>query len=123
MTNYPGNAPIGYTCPDIDEIIEKMDFAMQKASCIHSKARVEIYTEVEYADIIELIIDKLSRAISDMEKIRSDNAILREYGNEQYLRAERAEKERDEVIKDCDIIELELEYLKEQLKEEVEYDR
>ena len=66
---------------------------------------------------IDGIIDKL-------EKIRSDNKTLREYGDKQFIRAERAEAERDRAIRKCEALEAEINYLEEQLKDrEVEYDK
>jgi hypothetical protein len=67
------NAQIRNTCPTIDKVIYKIQTAFDEA---------------------ESIIKKLSEALREMEKIRDDNATLREWGNEQYQRAEEAERDR-----------------------------
>jgi chaperonin cofactor prefoldin len=71
------NAPVRNTCPTIDNVIYKIETAIDEA---------------------ESIIKKLSEALREMETIRDDNTTLREWGNEQYDRAETAEAERDEFL-------------------------
>jgi chromosome segregation ATPase len=77
------------------------------------------------------ILGKLDDAISDMENIRSDNQKLREWGNDEYNRAEYAESERDEAeterdeaeaerykaVKKCEDLEIETDNLKAQIEE------
>lgn len=117
MTYYVNNEPIPNTCPDIDKIIDKIISAKEEARYIVRDS------EGKYAVQTNWIIDKLNSVISDMEKIRQDNRTLRDWGNDEHQRAEEAEKERDDAIERYDVLELEINYLKEQLKEEVEYDK
>lgn len=95
MAQYYDNAPIGDTCPTIDNIIGKMDNAKDAAEYIVEHPE-EDSTEEARDIIAELVI-----AISDMEKIRSDNQELRKWRNDEYNRAEDAEGERDDAIKIC----------------------
>ena len=57
-----------------------------------------------------------------MENIRSDNQELRQWGNDEYDRAEEAEEERDNAVYKCDqledkidILESEIDYLKDEI--------
>ncbi len=105
------NAPIKHTCPTIDNIIGKMESARGEAEYISK------HPEEDSTDEARTIIDELCDAISDMENIRSDNSELRDWGNEEYERADYAEGERDDAIKDKELLQEEIEELKAKIDE------
>lgn len=86
------NAPINNTCPKIDEIINKMEHAKSEAEYISKNPE-----EINDAETVS-IINELMDAIYLMEDIRSDNSILRDWGNEENVRADDANAELDEAI-------------------------
>lgn len=91
-------APIGHTCPMIDDIIY-------------------FIKDIEWDDQ-EIDLQKESeKALNILEKIRSANSTLREWGNEQYQRAEEAEKEVDYYKDRVSILEDEIADLKKQIEE------
>jgi dynactin complex subunit len=120
MGRYIDNAPIAHTCPSIDNVIEEINYAQEKVALI--KENPKKYEE-DYEEQMDTIIEQLGEAMLDMEKIRKDNETLREFGNSQFYRAEEAESRRNDTLKQYDVLELEINYLREQLKEEVEYDK
>lgn len=88
------NAPVGNTCPDIDEAkrhIEKATSYMRSAD--------------------EYLIDLLPV----LEKLRNENDQLRTWGNEQFELAEEYEAERDELKKYIDSLNDEVYELKQQI--------
>ena len=105
------NAPIKNTCPTIDNIIGRMESALAEAEYIYK------HPEEDSTDEAGTIISELANAIVDMENIRDDNTELRAWGNEEYERAEYAEGERDDAIRDTEILREELEELKTKIEE------
>lgn len=69
------NAPVGNTCGDIDKV---------------SQGIIDAYEALRHEDIdsAESVLVGLNNTL---EQIRSDNAELRKWGNEQYQRAEDTE--------------------------------
>ena len=111
MARYNDNAPIGNTCPTIDNIVGKMEYAKCEAEYILK------HPEEDSTEEAKSILGELVDTISDMENIRSDNQELRQWGNDEYSRAEDAEEERDEAIKRCEDSETEIDDLKAQIEE------
>lgn len=97
MARRGDNAPIGHTCPKIDSIISTIH-SLYMSSEEMSKSQ---YTEFE----------KL------MEEIRSANSTLREWGNEQYERADEMEKDYDYAQNKVSDLEQEIESLKSEVKQ------
>lgn len=89
------NAPIGHTCPKIDSVISE----------IHS-----LYISGE-----EMSRGQYTQFEKEMEEIRTANATLREWGNEQCQRAEEFEKEYDYYKSEADDLKKEVESLKKEV--------
>ena len=109
------NAPIGNTCPLIDSIINRMEQSKSEAEYIRRDTD-------NYNDEVSVISYELDSAISEMEDIRDANSELREWGNEEYERAEYEKDERDNLIKKIEDLREELDNLraeKEDLEEAV----
>ncbi|MEN6296069.1 MAG: hypothetical protein ABFD61_08085 [Chloroherpetonaceae bacterium] len=115
MTDYIDKSPIPNTCPVIDKIIDAMQLAIYEAEYITRDSGGSYEFQTNW------IIGGLNIAISDMEKIRQENQAMRKWAIDEHQRAEEAKKERDDAIERYDVLELEINYLREQLKEEVEY--
>jgi len=111
MARYNDNAPIGNTCPTIDNIIGKMEYAKGEAEYILK------HQEEDSKHEANSILGELIDAISDMESIRSDNQELRQWGNDEYNRAEDANSYRGEAVKRCEDLETEVDSLKAQIEE------
>jgi hypothetical protein len=75
------------------------------------------HPEEDSSDEARMIISELCDAIEDMENIRNDNLELREWGNDEYKRAEELESERDEAIKEMEYYKEEAEELKIKIEE------
>ena len=86
------NAPVGHTCNTIDSVISHMDEVKSVAEDIMC---YEDVIDISEAENIKSLADSV---IYIMEKIRSDNSELRDWGNECYNRAEEIEKERDSLV-------------------------
>lgn len=95
MARYRDQAPVGNTCPLIDEVISAVEDATFEEN---------IWWDKESVTAI-------------LEKIRSANSELREWGNYEYERAEDAEKERDNFEAEKLDLEEELRELKERVAE------
>jgi hypothetical protein len=95
------NAPIGNTCPSIDAIIGTMEQAKDEAVYIHNNA------EGDFLDSANEIIFQLEQAIKEMENIRDANSLLREWGNEQYERADEIQEKLDDALRDIEYLEFE----------------
>lgn len=95
MARYRDQAPVSNTCPLIDEVISAVDDATFEENSWWDKESVTAI----------------------LEKIRSANSELREWGNDEYERAEDAEKERDTFEAEKLDLEEELRELKERVAE------
>lgn len=109
--NYGDNAPIGNTCPMIDNIIGRMEAAKNEAEYISKNP------EQDSSEEVNLILGELVEAIKEMEDIRSANSELRDWGNEEHERANEAEKERDELTGEVDELKSKIENLKSEIEE------
>jgi len=87
------NAPIGHTCGSIDDIIDNLNNAIDEAKYIINNP------EEDSTEEANIIISTINDVINSMESIRSDNTELRQWGNDEYDRAEDAEREL-EYLKD-----------------------
>ena len=97
MARRGDNAPIGHTCPKIDSVISE----------IHSLyLSSEEMSKTQYT-----LFEKL------MEEIRLANSTLREWGNEQYERAEEFERDLDHANGEISDLKDEVESLKSEIKE------
>ena len=84
MARYRDNAPVGYTCPMIDQVIsflEKIDWNLEDEE--------ENDLSIECKEMVEV-----------MEKIRKANDTLRTWGNEEYNLKNKYEEERDDLEKE-----------------------
>ena len=100
--------PIGYTCPDIDVIVEK---AKEIQSICKSPEGEE--HELNYRWILDLASD----IISQIEDLRSSNSTLRDWGNEINDELEDAEAENDKLQQKIEELEEEISDLNYQIKE------
>jgi len=98
------SAPVGYTCKTIDSVIGHLEEAKSEAEYYLAESENEDFR----SSCAEIKVN-LESAILAMEKIRSDNSELRDWGNSEFNRAEELEKERDDLLS-------EVEELKEQMK-------
>jgi len=97
MARRGDNAPVGHTCPKIDDVISTLK---------------EIYISDEPMSQGEL------KSLEEiMEKIRSDNAELRDWGNKQYDELCEMEKDRDYYQNRAEKLESDVLDLKNEIKE------
>ena len=111
MGTYNDNAPIGHTCPIIDNVISRMESSKEEADYI------SLHPEEDSSEEANTISNEIKIAILEIEDVRSANSELRDWGNEEYSRAEEAEKERDEAIRDKEYLQEEIDELKAEIKE------
>ena len=97
MGRFRDNAPVSHTCPKIDDVINTLN---------------EIYISEE-----PISRGELASIESTMEKIRKDNSALRDWGNEEYERAEENEKDRDYYKDLAEKYENEISDLKQEIRE------
>jgi predicted RNase H-like nuclease (RuvC/YqgF family) len=84
MARYRDNAPIGHTCPKIDQVIsflEKIEWNLEDED--------EKDLSIECKEMVEV-----------MEEIRKANDTLRTWGNEEYNSKNEYEEERDDLEKE-----------------------
>ena len=96
MSRKGDNAPIGHTCPKIDDVI----------SMVHNW----------YSDAEEITKSDYQIFEKKMEEIRSANSTLREWGNEQCLLAEQWEDDLNSANNQISDLKDEIESLKDELK-------
>ena len=101
MSRYD-NAPIGNTCPAINNIIGKMELAKDEAEYIRK------HLNADFDDEVTVIISELEAVISDMEQIRDDNSTLRDWGNGLSDEKDELERERDDLLVRIEEVETEL---------------
>lgn len=89
------NAPVGKTCPIIDKVI----------------------SFIQSIDYEGMNMSDYSNALDRMEEIRSANGALRDWGNEEYKRAEELESELDNVKSELEDALNEIKELNSQIKE------
>jgi len=92
------NAPIKNTCPIIDDVVSYIDGFRREFS--------NDETEVDFKN-----------ALSVLEDVRRANSTLRDWGNEEYNRAEELEKERDELERENKTLKADVEYYEGKVKE------
>ena len=114
MARYNDNAPIGHTCPIIDSVIGKMESAKNEADYISK------HPEEDSIEEANTILGELIDAIKEMKMLEAQIVSYGIGGNEEYNRAEEAEGERDEAIKDKEYLQEEIDELKAKI-EELEY--
>jgi predicted nuclease with TOPRIM domain len=89
-------APIGITCPTIDKGLSSIESAVDRAKDIQ---------------------DFLFEATEIIEEVRSANSTLRDWGNEQYQRAEELETENRELQDQIERFEYDIASLTETIEE------
>ena len=97
MPRHSDASPVPQTCPKIDSAI----------SIVHG-----IY--IDYEDFSKQTYVDFEKT---MEEIRSANSTLREWGNEEYKRANEMEDERDDLLRMVDDLKSEIGSLKSEIKE------
>jgi hypothetical protein len=94
MSNLKMSPPVGYTCRDIDSVIQSLKYAQQ---CI--SAAIDNVETLETDDLTQTIISELKEAIkhidveSDLEDLRSANSDFRHWGYELVEHIEKIENE------------------------------
>lgn len=91
------NAPVGQTCPKIDDVI---------STC------KEIYQSSE-----EMTMGELKSIEQTMEKIRSDNSALRDWGNKMCDELQEMEKDKDYYQDLAETYEKDIANLKSEIKD------
>lgn len=112
MARYNDCAPVKPTCPIINGIIDNMEAAKNEAEYLMKNL------SGDYSEYARVAFEELHTAIVDIELVRDANSELRDWGNEQFERAEYAEKELELAQIEVEELKEELEYLKEQLETE-----
>jgi chromosome segregation ATPase len=87
---------IPHTCPSIDEVQRSI---------------------TRVAEVLEEYAVDLRSAAEQLEKLRSQNEELRDFGNDQYLKAEELEIELKTVNNKIEILEDDISYYKDQIHE------
>jgi ElaB/YqjD/DUF883 family membrane-anchored ribosome-binding protein len=105
------NAPIKHTCPIIDSIIAEMESAKGEAEYILKNKNED--SEIE----ARAIIVALESAIGIIEDVRTANSTLREWGNDEYERAEEAEKREAEALREIEDLKDRILELKDNIEE------
>lgn len=97
------HAPIGYTCPQIDKIIDILKQIKDNDKLIQDEI------EKEHPDIDNIVylingnIEDLEQLIEvDIENIRDANVVLREWGNSLFKEKDELEKENDDLKEKLD---------------------
>ena len=93
------NAPVRNTCPTIDYIIQLMESAINEANYIMKYSEGDVYISANE------VVSCLGDAVNDMENIRSDNAELREWGNDLYYEKEYLERDLDDANRKIEMLE------------------
>jgi len=89
------HSPIKQTCPDIDRVISDIKDAYGEMEMALRYIKGEDYSGAESSieSAMRWIEDYKGKRFNLLEDIRNANSNLREWGNEQYERAENLEKE------------------------------
>lgn len=90
------HAPIGNTCPHIDEAQWHMD---------------------DFASDLESVAKRIREYGKELEKLRHENATLREWGNDECKRANEYESEADELRKQLETANDEIQSLIQEVKD------
>lgn len=102
--------PVKNTCPTIDKVIDAIDSAkrdLKRAISVSELERARSEAEDSYGHL-----DKLDQL---MEKLRSDNELPREWGNDEANRVDELESEQEELRNENDELKREIERLNSQL--------
>jgi chromosome segregation ATPase len=91
------NSPVGHTCPMIDGVLDSLN---------------SLYTSLE-----TMSKGELDYYIKTLEKIRSHNGSLRDWGNELYKEKEELENEVEKLREEINNLERCLDNYKEEVKE------
>lgn len=97
------DCPVGYTCPDIDEVLNSVESVLQTAKAIKDKLAntdeqkmspdMWVTFKDEIKDEAEEIEHYLSGTASQMEELRTANEKLREWGLDANNRVDELEVE------------------------------
>lgn len=101
------NAPIGNTCPKIDDVIEVLDGVADRLRELSDKLNCPALEEecndiFEQAGNLKALFDGRR---SPIEELRSANEQLRDWGNDQFERANEAEAECKDLRRQIDQLE------------------
>lgn len=97
MPRYDDNAPVGYTCPMIDGVLDTIR-TLYRSSEEMSKGELDYFEKT-------------------IEKIRSHNGTLRDWGNELYKEKEELENEVNELKSTIEDLESKIEDLQSEIKQ------
>lgn len=84
------NAPIGNTCPDIDRIIGVIEAVADRLYALSGQVE-DVTLSEDLRNQSDNLQELFKTVRSPMEDLRKANSSLRDWGNEEYKRAEEAE--------------------------------
>lgn len=107
MSRYKNGAPVGYTCPDIDSIIDTLrSIIKQMDDCDHNDTVDDLIENIESwsGDLSNIALGRTNQ----LEDLRSANSSLRSWGEDLF-------KEKEDLAWEVDRLERELAEAKEEI--------
>ncbi|WP_159086381.1 hypothetical protein [Burkholderia mayonis] len=95
MSRHRDNAPIGHTCPEIDNVIGMLDAVADRIDALNEKIDCKALGDIfnDFWEQAKYLRSLFNGRNSELEKLRSANDLLRAWGNEEHNRANDAEEE------------------------------
>ena len=111
------NAPVGQTCPMIDEVISTIDNAAERVLAQMDQECIPDETQEIFGSLMADLTSLTQGRQSLMERIRSANDELRTWGNDECRQRGDAEDERDALERKISDLEDEISDLKAELSD------
>ncbi|WP_208630916.1 hypothetical protein, partial [Ralstonia insidiosa] len=111
------NAPVGQTCPLIDEVISTIDNAAERVLAEMDQESIPSATQNIVAEFMVDLVALTQGRQSLLERIRSANDELRTWGNDEYRQRADVEDERDALERKVSALEDEVADLKAELSD------
>lgn len=89
------SAPVRHTCPNIDKVLKSLSAAR---GALKEALQCNDEEDIKYA--IKVADDELSGLDWDIESLRTDNALLRDWGHDLEKRIDELEEEVSELLID-----------------------
>lgn len=107
------SAPVKYTCPDIDKIIADITEVVKEVQYTDNDEREALEAKLNFVDNL----DKYTgRWYNPLEELRASNSGLREWGEEQEVRADDLEADVKRLECEVDVLTEENRVLKEYIE-------